>query len=65
MSRICPGFAKVGLSSVRCLEESRMRPESSEPKDGDEEMELDLDDEPGALLDFLNAHRRRISKSLF
>jgi len=28
-------------------------------------MELDLDDEPKALLDFLNARQRRVAKSLF
>ena len=28
-------------------------------------MELDHDDEPKALLDFLNARRRRVAKSLF
>ena len=42
-----------------------MRPEGSDPEDGDEGMELDLDNEPGALLDFLNAPRRRVVKSLF
>ena len=42
-----------------------MRLEGSNPQDGDEGMELDLDDEPGALLEFLNACRRRIAKSLF
>ena len=42
-----------------------MRPEGSNPEDGDKGVELDLDDEPGALLDFLNARRRRVAKSLF
>ena len=54
----CPGSARAG---VRCLEEPGMRPEGSNP----EGMELDLDDEPGALLDFLNAHWRRVTKSMF
>ena len=39
--------------------------ECSDPKDDDERMGLDLNDEPGALLDFLNARRRRVAKSLF
>ena len=42
-----------------------MRPKGFDPDDGDERIELDLDDEPGALLHFLNAHRRRVAKSLF
>ena len=42
-----------------------MRPEGSDPKDSDEGVELDLDDEPGALLEFMNARRKRVVKSLF
>ena len=63
--RICSSSARVVLSGARCLEEHRMRPEGSDPKDSDEGVELDLNDEPGALLDFLNAHERRVAKILF
>ena len=50
---------------VESLEEPGLRPEGSDPKDGDEGVELDLDDELGALLVFLNARRRRVVKSLY
>ena len=37
---------------MRCLEELGMRPKGSDHEDSDEGMELDLDDESRALLDF-------------
>jgi len=49
MPRICSGSAGADLSGARCLEEPEMRPEGSDPEDGDKEVELDLDDEPKAL----------------
>ena len=45
----------VGPSDVRFLDEAGAKPEGSNPKDGDEGVEIDLDDGPRSLLDFLNA----------
>ena len=55
VSRICLCSTGAGPSGARCLEEPKMRHEGSDPADGDEGMELDLNDEPRSLLDFLNA----------
>ena len=49
---------------MRFLDEAGAKPEGSDPEDGDERVEIDLDDKPGSLLDFLNARRRRVAKSL-
>ena len=62
---IYSGSTGAGLSGAMCLEEPGMRPEGCDPEDGDEVMELDLNDEPRVLLDFLNARRRKVAKSLF
>ena len=62
---ICSGSAGAGPSGARCLDEHGTRPEGFNPEDGDKGTELDLDDEPRVLLEFLNARRRRIVKSLF
>ena len=42
-----------------------MRPEGFDPEDGDEGVDLCLDDEPGALLVFLNDRCKRVTKSLY
>ena len=55
MSRACLGSAGAGLSGVKFLEEPVLRHEGTDPEDGDEGVELDLEDESGALLVFLNA----------
>ena len=59
------GFAGAGPSGVESFEGPGLRLEGSNPEDGDEEAELDHDDEPGVLLVFLNAKRRRVTKSLY
>ena len=65
MPYICSRCVGASPTSARCIEEPEMRPECSDPEDSDEGVELDLDDEPRALLEFMNARRRRVSKSLF
>ena len=46
----CPvpawGSTGAGPSGMKSLEEPELRPEGSDPEDGDEGVELDLDDEP-------------------
>jgi len=49
------GFTWAGPSGVKFLREPGLRPEVSDPEDGDEGLELNLDNEPGVLLVFLNA----------
>jgi len=44
---------------------SSMKPEGSDREDGDERVEIDLNDKPGSLLNFLNARRRRVAKSVY
>ena len=53
MSHACSGSAGASPSVVRS-EELWLRPKGSDPKDSDEGEELDLDDEPRALLIILN-----------
>ena len=51
MSPVCIGFEGVGSLGVEPLEEV----EGSSPVGGYEEVQIDLDDESGSLLDSLNA----------
>ena len=64
MSRACLGSAGAGPSGVESLEYPGLRLEGFDLEDGDEGVELDLDDEPETLLIFLNA-RRQSAKSLY
>ena len=55
----------VGPSCVKFLKKAGAKPEGSDPEGGDEGVEIDLDDEPRSLQDFLNAWRRKVAKSSF
>ena len=54
MSPVRKGFNRAGSSGVERLEEVK----GSGSVGGDEEVKIDLNDELGSLLDFLNAWRR-------
>ena len=59
--RLCKGW------SLGCevLDEVAARPDGSDPEDDGDGFEPDLEDETRSLLDFLNARRRRVMKSLY
>jgi len=61
MLRLCKGWP-LGCEVPRGI---RAELEGSDPEDDDEGVELDLDDDPEALLVFLNAWLRRVTKSLY
>ena len=65
VSRARLGSDGAGLSGLRFLNGAGAKTEGSDPEDGDEGVEIDLDDEPRLLLDFLNARQRRDAKSLY
>jgi len=50
---------------LKLFDDPGVRLEGSDLEDDDEGVELELDDEPGALQEFLNAQRRRVAKNLF
>ena len=64
MSRARLDSDGAGSSGMRFLDKVGVNPEGSSPGD-DEGVEIDLDDEPESLMDFLNARRRRVAKSLY
>jgi len=49
---------------VKLLDDHRIGLEVSDPED-DDGVDLKLEDEPRVLLDYLNARRRKVAKSLF
>jgi len=49
---------------VKLLDDHGVGLEVSDPED-DDGVDLELEDEPRVLLDFLNARRRKVAKSLF
>jgi len=61
MSLACINSDGAGSSRVRLSEEA----EVFDPEGGDEKVEVDLDDEPGSLLDFLNAWRKVAASSFW
>ena len=65
MSHVRLDSDRAGPSGVRFLDEAGVKPEGSDCEDGDERVEIDLDDEPRSLLDFLNVRRKKVAKSLY
>ena len=50
----------AGPSVLKFTEEAK----DSDPEGSDDEVEVNLDDEPRSLLDFLNTYRRKVASSL-
>ena len=50
---------------MKLLDDHKVGLEASDPEDDDDGLDLKLEDEPKVLLDYLNARRRKVAKSLF